>query len=141
MELEIPLRAVETTDLDRALAAAEQNENLNQQYYDLFLNTEIFIPLVERPDTSVEPIAIKPLLMEVAGELRLMLFDTEERLYAWGSPDMEFAAMPGYETVEMMSAEFPWILNAGTEHPKEFNREEIQWLKQSMEEVGVTQPS
>lgn len=125
---------VERTDLDKALEAAEKDEARAQEFYELFLNTEIFIPLAERPEGE-EPTSIKPLLAGTGEDCRLMLFDSEARLNAWAGQEMDYAAMQGYELVELMDGEIPWVLNGGTEHPKEFDSEEILWLKASMEEV------
>lgn len=119
------------TEIDVALQAAQEGKASPDDFYNLFLNREIFIPLIEKPDPA-EPKTLKPILIEVDGKKYLMLFDTQDRLAAWAKRKIDFAAMPGHGIVAMMDASIPWMLNVGTDHVKEFVSDEINWLKTSI---------
>jgi|CXWL01.1.fsa_nt_gi hypothetical protein len=119
------------TKIDEMLLAAQQGKATSDDFYNLFLNSEIFIPLIEPPDPA-DPRSIKPILIEADGKNYLMMFDAEERLSAWAKRKIDFAALSGHGIVQMMDPSMSWILNVGTEHMKQFVPEEIAWLKESI---------
>jgi len=125
------------TPLDSALAAAQKNEEHQSEFYNAFLNSELFIPTHTMPDNdqrrrASENESISPIFVESEGVQYLMLFDSKERLRSWAQREVGFVALPGHAIVEMMSPEFHWALNVGTDHVKIFVPEEIQWLKSSL---------
>jgi hypothetical protein len=127
------------TPLDSALVAAQKNEEHQSEFYNAFLNSELFIPTHATPENdqrhrASENESISPIFVESEGVQYLMLFDSKERLSSWAQREVGFVALPGHAIVEMMSPEFHWVLNVGTDYVKTFVPEEIQWLKSSLAE-------
>ena len=125
------------TPLDTAYVAAMKNEDKQSEFYNIFLNSELFIPTHETPEKDQlrradEDESISPIFIESNGIQYLMLFDSKERLSSWAQREVGFVALPGHAIVEMMSDEFYWALNVGTEHVKTFEPDEIKWLKQTV---------
>jgi len=121
------------TELDNALAAAEENHDLLPDFYERLLNTTLYIPTHETPeedDTAAsEGDAFSPLIMEAEGNPYLMVFDTRERLSAWAEKEVGFVALPAHVVVGMTPEKLYWALNVGTDHPRQFVPDEIAWLK------------
>ncbi|MDP3919279.1 MAG: SseB family protein [Candidatus Omnitrophota bacterium] len=122
------------TALDKALQAAWDDPEHQLEYYNVFLNSQILIPTVDRPETTGVRLAgddetISPVIIESEGVQYLMLFDTEERLADWARRPMGFAGVPGHAIVRTMKPDFYWLLNVGTDYTKRFVPEEISWLK------------
>lgn len=125
------------TPLDSALVAAQKNDEHQSAFYNAFLNSELFIPTHTMPENdqrrrASENESISPIFVESEGVQYLMLFDSKERLSSWAQREVGFVALPGHAIVEMMSPEFHWALNVGTDYVKTFVPEEIQWLKSSL---------
>jgi len=116
------------TKLDDALALGTQDPKAQPLYYDLFLNSLFFIPVIEEEEKNEEEGAL-PLLVEANGNKYLMLFDTIKRLTNWADEKVKYVALPGHAVTEMSLPDLYWALNYGTEHQKMFEPEEIKWLK------------
>lgn len=125
------------TELDRALEALRQNnagEDCQSKFYNLFLNTLLFVPTVKQSvevDQAQpgEEVAL-PMVVEVDGLNYLMLFDTEQRLLDWADqPDVPFVTVPGHMMAEFSAPDLYWALNVGSESAKQFVPEEIAWIK------------
>ena len=124
------------TPLDQALEESRRTKN-EAVFYNAFLNARLYLPLADAATQAEGGRAgsedrISPILIEADGQRYLMLFDTRERLAAWARREVPVAALPGHAIVAMMSPDHPWMLNAGTEHPKSFVSDEIRWLKRQM---------
>jgi len=127
------------TPLDKSLETLRQdmeNPQYLSQYYDLFLNSPLFVPVHDQqsaPEGTEEAIAEGhqvPLVMEADGNDYLMLFDTEERLTEWaGGETVPFVQVPGFVVAEMSEPPLHWALNVGTDFSKQFVPDEIAWLK------------
>jgi len=116
------------TKLDQALDACRQDPRAQPLFYDLFLNSIFFIPTVEEHHADQDQGAL-PLLVEAEGNEYLMLFDTLKRLTDWAEDGAKYVALPGHMVAEMSLPNLYWALNYGTEHQKQFELEEIAWLK------------
>lgn len=118
------------TKIDEALILGRQDPKAQPLFYDLFLNSLFFIPVIEEDDSkkSAENGAL-PLLIEAEGNSYLMLFDTIKRLTDWADEDAKYLPMPGYAITEMSLPNLHWALNYGTEHQRQFEPDEIAWLK------------
>jgi len=116
------------TKLDQALDACRQDPRAQPLFYDLFLNSVFFIPTVEENNADQDQGAL-PLLVEAEGNEYLMLFDTLKRLTDWAEDGAKYVALPGHMVAEMSLPNLYWALNYGTEHQKQFELEEIAWLK------------
>jgi len=134
------------TPLDQAYVEATQGGK-ESVFYNAFLSTTIFIATVNAPEKEQnrragENDSISPIIIESDGANYVMLFDTKERLASWAKREVGFAALPGHAIVEMMSTDFHWVLNVGTEHMKILVPEEIQWLKENLKKaLEQTMPS
>jgi len=127
------------TELDKALATLRQdmeNQQFLSEYYDLFLNSPLFVPVHDpqnAPAGTEQAVAEGhqvPLVLEADGQEYLLMFDTEPRLRDWaGGEDVHFAVVPGHVVAEISEPPLHWALNVGTDHSKQFVPDEIIWLK------------
>jgi hypothetical protein len=123
------------TPLDRALVAATKDPQERPNYWNTFLQTDIYVPTRNVPAKEEEKRtaigdSIQPIVIESEGERYVMLFDTKERLSAWAKREIGFVRLPGHAVVEMARLDARWALNVGTDYMKIFVPEEITWLKQ-----------
>lgn len=116
------------TKLDEALNLSRQDPKAQPLFYDLFLNSLFFIPVITEENKEDDEGAL-PLLIEAEGNSYLMLFDTIKRLTDWADEDAKYVSLPGHAITEMSLPHLHWALNYGTEFQKQFEPEEIQWLK------------
>lgn len=119
------------SDLDKALEAYLKDENQQDAYYAMILETSFYVPLhVDENDTaeSVKE-GVRPLILTAEEKHYMMLFDSEERLKEWGKGDVPFAILTGKLAAEISSAPLHWAMNVGSKLAKEFLPEEIAFLK------------
>ncbi|WP_239027619.1 SseB family protein [Geomonas diazotrophica] len=72
--------------LDEALVNLRQNMSDGKkqcEFYDLFLNSSFFVPILSESEQQEESGGVMPLITEADGKDYLMLFSTLERLHAW----------------------------------------------------------
>ncbi len=118
--------------LDEALEKYIADDNEQEQYYRLVLATDFYVPLdsaATQPGAS-QPEAVTPLLVEAEGKPYLMLFDSEERLTAWGKKELSFAILSGAALAGFTPAGLNWAINIGSGFGKELVPDEISWLKE-----------
>lgn len=123
------------TPLDQALEAARTDVNARPAYYELFLNTSLYIPTHDKPEGEKnekvkEGESVVPLIAEAEGKDYLLMFDSQERLSAWAQREMPFICLPGFAVAEMSPPELNWALNVGTDFAREFEANEVAWLKE-----------
>lgn len=136
------------TKLDQILAASREDRNMQPVFYDLFLNSLFFVPTIEEaektdPEQTDPEAADKgalPLLIEAEGNSFLMLFDTIKRLNDWATEDAKYVALPGHAITEMSLPNLHWALNYGTEYQKQFEPDEIEWLKDVVRQAKADEP-
>ena len=122
--------------LDQALANLQENpkETANlHAYYDLFLNSVLFVPGYSTKGECLAKEAgaeVLPLVMQADGKEYMVMFDSEQRAQEWAQEEVYCLALPGVVIAEMSKDEIHWGLNPGTEHQKEFIAQEIAWLKE-----------
>ena len=128
------------TAIDKALEIFRQDTNNQEnqsQFFDLFLNTTFFVPIVPEGEKEKAGIAagqgVLPLVIEAEGSDYLMLFDSRERMNAWADAEIECVEVPGFLLAATSEPPLCWALNVGTEHSKQFVPEEIVWLKEAVE--------
>lgn len=119
------------SDLDAALAAAQDSPDRRADFYELFLRSELWVPTHEGDG---EDQGIRPLLVESEGTAFLLLFDSAERLQAWAQQEVDAVRIQGAALAQGVDPRIHWLLNPGTERAKEFVPEEIAFLQQSLEE-------
>ena len=116
------------TALDKALSEACANAENSSNFYNLFLNSDLYLPLSELPSAS-SPQSIVPILIESSGSKYLMLFDEVDRLVDWAKREIPFAQIPGHAILQMMDPSVLYVLNVGTEYMHEFVVDEVAWLR------------
>ena len=117
------------TKIDQALEASSKDRKMQPVFYDLFLNSLFFIPTIEETDKKKDDDGAMPLLVEAEGKSYLMIFDTIQRLQDWAQEDAKYVALPGHAIAEMSLPHLHWAMNYGTERQKQFEPDEIEWLK------------
>lgn len=138
------------TKLDQALAAGLQDRKMQPVFYDLFLNSLFFIPTVDEAEPTnsdknklkgeEEEEGVLPLLVEADGKSYLLLFDTIKRLTDWADEDAKYVALPGHAITEMSLPNLYWAMNYGTEQQKQFDPDEIAWLKSIVRQAKEDAP-
>lgn len=124
------------TSLDSALRAARQDPAYQNDFYNLFLNSQLIVPIRESSGVGSSPARTKggesfvPVILQVEGKKYLPVFDTAERLQAWAKREIRFLAIPAHALLESLDSSIHWILNLGTDYFKEFVSDEIKWLKE-----------
>ncbi|MEX2454328.1 MAG: enhanced serine sensitivity protein SseB C-terminal domain-containing protein [Rhodospirillaceae bacterium] len=133
------------TPLDIAIAAAMEDPSRRMAFYGLFLEAELYFPIVDTAP-GVGKIAapeeggtMAPLLLEVEGAPVLPVFDTRERLAEWASgTEMQFGGMPGYAIAEMAATQDPVVqiaFNVGLESFHHMMADEVSWLHDAWQSV------
>ena len=131
------------TDLDRALDASQHDQTKADAFYNLFLNSDIFIPtysLTETNNTGIrrseEGESFTPFVVESDGTPFLPIFDTIERLQAWAEgKEMTYVRMPAHAFIRSsLDPKLHLALNVGTSYFKEFIPDELDWLRQVFEQ-------
>ncbi len=131
------------TPLDKALNALQDDpENIENRhhFYSLFLQTTFLIPIFNEEsgemakDGEVDKEKALPLIMESEGNNFMMLFDHEDRVVAWAEEGIQCITFPGYVAIAMATDGLHLAMNIGTDYAKEFVPEEIEWLKQVVDQ-------
>ncbi|MEA3362522.1 MAG: SseB family protein [Thermodesulfobacteriota bacterium] len=117
------------TKLDEAIKLVTQDSKNQPHFYDLFLNSIFYIPVVEEKEKPDLEEGSLPLLVEANDKIYLMLFDTIKRLTDWADEEVRYLPVQGYAITELSASNIYWVLNYGTELQKFFDPEEIGWLK------------
>jgi hypothetical protein len=134
------------SQLDDALVELRQDmENVKSQskYYDLFLNSTFFVPTLPDDDAADQAAEseterqVAPLVIEADGNDYLMLFDSEERLFAWAKTEAKYVEVPGHVLASTSMPPLHWALNVDTEFAKPFIPAEIEWLRGAVEHCNA----
>jgi len=125
------------TALDEALEKYIEDEKEQAQYYDQVLSTDFYIPITD--DGSDLPLDqrenVSPLVLESEGKHYVLLFDTEERVNSWSKKPIDYIILAGFEMVKHTPAGLHWAINIGSERAKELVPDEINWLKNNLEQT------
>jgi len=126
------------TELDVLLDRCIKEEAEQSTYYDLVLNSNFYIPILEEDsEAGADDDNVTPVILEADGKPYMMLFDTEARLLNWANQEIRHIVVSGHSLVEISTAELYWALNIGTDFQKEFVPEEIGWLKDVVKQCQV----
>ena len=123
------------TKLDDAIKLCTEDAKQQSKFYDLFLNSLFYVPILEEEDNPIQEEGALPLLVEANDKTYLMLFDTVKRLTDWANNEAKYLAVAGHGIAEMSSPNIYWVLNYGTDHQKFFDPKEIEWLKVVVRQV------
>ena len=134
------------TELDKALAAAQEDQAKAESFYNLFLNSDVFIPTHDAAPResgfhrTQAGESFSPFVVESDNVPCLPIFDTLERLQAWArGREITYVQMPAHTFIR--SSFDPRLhigLNVGTPHFKEFVPDELSWLRQAVEAQEVS---
>jgi hypothetical protein len=130
------------TELDKALIAAQSDQAQANTFYNLFLNSDVFIPTYDAATTesgmrgSQEGESFTPIVVENEGIPFLPIFDTLERLQTWAQGrEMTYIRMPTHALIRSsLDPKLHIVLNVGTAYFKEFVPDELDWLRQVFEQ-------
>ncbi len=132
----------EKTPLDEALETAKQDKTQANFFYDVFLNTELFIP-VQLEATEIgtwRKIGMqekfRPLFVP-SGETKVVpAFDNFDRLREWadGTP-LDFVELKAHVFLRILGKGVAIVLNAGTDYSYVFSGELLEKLKAAMKPV------
>lgn len=117
------------TELDEAIKLGFQDQKKQHLFYDLFLNSIFYVPVIEEEKEAQNEEGALPLLVEANEKTYLMLFDTIKKLNDWADEEAKYIPVQGHAITELSSSKIYWALNYGTELQKFFDPEEIKWLK------------
>jgi len=124
------------TEIEEAIKLGYQDPTKQHLFYDLFLNTIFYIPVVEENLEAQTEEGFLPLLVEANEKNYLMLFDTTQKLTDWANKQAKYLPVQGSTITEMSTSDIYWALNYGTESEKFFDPEEIEWLKNIIKKLG-----
>jgi len=117
------------TKLDEAIKLCTEDAEQQSQFYELFLNSLFYVPVIGEEDNPVPEEGALPLLVEANDKTYLMLFDTISRLTDWADNEAQYLTVTGHGITEISSTNIYWVLNYGTDLQKFFDPKEIKWLK------------
>ena len=124
------------TDIDEAIKLGFQDPKKQHLFYDLFLNSIFYIPVIEEKLEVQTEEGFLPLLVEANDKTYLMLFDTTKKLTDWANKEAKYLPVQGHTITEMSTSNIYWALNYGTESEKFFDPDEIQWLKNVVQQAN-----
>lgn len=120
----------EPTPLDKVLEALSGNPDLVEDYYTLFLNSSLCIPVRKATGSG----GVEPVTTEKDGQSYVPAFDLPERLARWAQRDMDFSVIGGYDLLKSLQPHGLLIaLNPDESGAKLFSREETDWLLENAE--------
>jgi len=128
------------SDLDRALARAEDGDAQAQAFYDAFLNARLYVPTAtddtgDTGDTGLPADTVSLLVADIEGEGIVPVFDSEARLADWAEEPAPFTVLAGHALVAELDPMLSLALNVGTEHFKLFVEDELAWLRERLSET------
>jgi hypothetical protein len=134
------------TPLDKALQAAQSDKSKVNEFYDLFLATDVYVPTHDSSKVesgsrrTTEGETFSPVIVTNKGTDFLPIFDTLERLQAWaGGHELTYIRMPAHALLLSIDNRLHVALNVGTDHFKEFVSDEVKWLQDSVRAAGAQQ--
>lgn len=126
--------------LDEALLDLRQDmrdQKKQSAFYDLFLNANFFVPILDNDEPQEQAGKVLPLINESEGNDYLMLFSSLERLQAWNPEEIRHIEVPGHVLALSTMPPLHWALNVGTDYSKQFHPEEIAWLRESVKRCNA----
>ena len=134
------------SELDQLLIKAQANPGEHEhEYYELFLNSELYIPTVTKPANGVEftkeDKEIDAVVLPNEDKSFVMIFDDPEKLMDWAQHDVGILKLRGHQILSMFSSDMYFMLNIASDQPREFTPEEVQWLLDASEPKEVQKGS
>lgn len=123
----------EITPLDQAIIDGMRDESLRPAFYDLFLETPLYVPVVRgsaSPDGDMMQVMI--MSSEFQGVPLFNVFDREDRLDAFMArrnlTDYDFVLIDGSAVISMAARPFFVFLNPETPHEFFIEPVTVDWL-------------
>ncbi len=129
------------TNLDDAIKLGFEDPKKQHLFYDLFLNSTLYVPVLEEEQGNWAEDGALPLLVEANDKIYLMLFDTIKKLTDWADTKAKYLPVRGHAITKLSAPNIYWALNYGTELQKFFDPDEISWLKGIVEKINEKQES
>ena len=133
------------TPLDKALQAAQSDNSKVNDFYNLFLATDIYVPTHDSskvesgPRRTKEGETLSLVIFKDKDTDFLPIFDTLERLQAWAGHELTYVRMPAQALLQSIDSSLHLALNVGTDHFKEFVSDEVKGLQDSVRAAGTQQ--
>ncbi|MDJ0950767.1 MAG: SseB family protein [Alphaproteobacteria bacterium] len=126
------------TAIDDAIQAAMEDGRRVQDFYELFFETEFFLPthatdmkVGEQRTLDLSTDAVELMVIERPEGPVVPIFDTKDRLLAWAKGRLKVVhiSVLGRQLVHNMDPALLYVLNPGTAKSKLFEREELDMLR------------
>ena len=124
------------TPLDEVLLAAQNDPSRVDPFYSLFLATNLFVPIYDRPAGDLEA-PMRPIVIPDGAVQFIPVFDALDKLVNWAQQEVEYMQMEARAFLEGLHPSVHLALNPGDDLFKEFVPEEIQWLRSGGAQVPV----
>lgn len=122
------------TPLDAALKAAQNDPERQNEFYTVFLNTEVFVPTAdlmggkEGLRRTGDRETFRPMVVTQDGKDFIPIFDSKERLATWIRRTAPCVGISAHVLIATLGTKAHLALNPGTPFYKEFVPEELEWL-------------
>lgn len=132
------------TPLAQAIEAVESGRSEPQLFYDLFLLTELLVPVdAETMEATVSgelgPEDEVSILVVESKEGQLVpAFDSADKLKTWAGQEMPFMAVKGHVLVDLLDDDLQIALNPNTDQSKLIDSAELTTLRRWVEE-GISE--
>ena len=134
------------TELDLALVAAKEapkdSDGQANFFYDTFLNTDFYMPVLLEGAANGSWKALtpadrfQPLFLAFPNGKAIPLFDTLERLQTWADErTLDYLVLAGHITVKIMGGNVALILNPGTPWNYTMMPEILEKVQNAMKQV------
>ena len=134
-----------TTPLDEALASARREPSRPNDFYDLFLNSDLLLPVRREGQTegTWSKVGMKdrfhPFFVPQGEQKLVPVFDTLERLRSWAETrNFDYLSLRCYLLVQLVGADVSLVLNPGTAFSHAFSPEILEKLRRAMKPVTPT---
>lgn len=128
------MQTPDPTPLDLALADAQRDKEQAGVFYNLLLNTDLFLPTrPQDPGDTKETVNL--LIVQNEHGLFLPAFDTLPRLEAWAQGPAAHVKVRCYALLKTLGKEHQMVLNAGTGKARGFGIQELDWLRRIVDEA------
>lgn len=131
------------TPLDQALQAAIEDAQLANDFFDAFLNSPIFIPVMREGAQTGTWTALRPddrfvpLLMKQGEERAVPVFDTLDKMQEWaGERGFDYLVLTAHVFLKVIAPEVGILLNEGTSLHYRFSPRILEQLRAAMKPMA-----
>lgn len=135
-------QAMEETILDTALKAALADAKQGNFFYDVFLNTDLVVPVQEKNagKGSWKCLGIEekfyPLFLKFENGRAVPIFDTVDKLKNWAATKpLDYILIKGHHLIQMIDPSLFLVINLGMELNYTLTPQVLEQLRNSMTAV------